>query len=169
MRNFAWCLLVLASVCGRAQPVADHHQHFLWAAIAPPEGLALTASDLIGQMDKAGIRQAVVLSIAYQFGNPNRPAVENEYERVKAENDWTREQAALYPKRLTAFCSTNPLKDYALVEIARCSRDAGLKLHFGNSDVDLDNPNHVEQLQRVFREANRHRMAIVAHLHATIS
>ena len=169
MRNFAWCLLVLASVCGHAQPVADQNQHFLRAAIAPPEGLALTASDLIVQMDKAGIRRAVVFSIAYQFGNPNRPAMENEYERVKAENDWTREQAALYPKRLTAFCSTNPLKDYALAEIARCSRDAGLKLHFGNSDVDLDNPNDVEQLQRVFREANRHRMAIVVHLHATIS
>ena len=100
MRVFDWCLLVLASVCGYAQPVADHHQHFLRAAVAPPEGLALTASDLVAQMDKAGIRRAVVLSIAYQFGNPNRPAVVNEYERVKAENDWTREQAALAARRI---------------------------------------------------------------------
>ena len=43
-----------------------------------------------------------------------------------------------------AFCSVNPLRPYALEEIARCARDPrlrnGLKLHFGNSDVDVDNP-----------------------------
>jgi hypothetical protein len=66
----------------------------------------LNAKELVAQMDAAGIRRAAVLSIAYQFGNPNRPPVEKEYERVKAENDWTREQAALYPKRLTAICSS---------------------------------------------------------------
>ena len=48
------------------------------------------------------------------------------------------------PDRLVAFCSVNPLKDYALEEIARCGRDprlsAGLKLHFGNSDVNLTDP-----------------------------
>ena len=33
-----------------------------------------------------------------------------------------------------------------------------------NSDVDLDDSAHVVQLERVFREANRHRMAIVVHM-----
>src|SRR5262245_28099283 len=74
-----------------AQPAVDHHQHLLRSAVSPPEGLALTAGDLIAQMDEAGIRRAVVLSIAYQFGNPSRPPIDNEYARVKAENDWTRE------------------------------------------------------------------------------
>lgn len=151
-----------------AQPRADHHQHLLRSALTPPEGYAQSAAELIRQLDEAKIERAVLLSIAYQFGNPNRPAVANEYERVKAENDWTAEQAAQFPKRLIAFCGVNPLKDYALGEIARCAKDPrlrrGLKLHFGNSDVNMDNPAHVVQLRQVFSEANRHRMAIVAHI-----
>ena len=45
----------------------------------------------------------------------------------------------------------------------------GIKLHLGNSDVQLDNPEHVEQLRRIFRAANRHGMAIVVHMRASIS
>src|SRR5205823_10805857 len=122
--------------------------------------------------DSAGIRRAVVLSVAYQYGNPMR-TVENEYERVKAENDWTSQQVAQYPDRLRAFCGVNPLKDYALGEIARCAKDPqlhyGLKLHFGNSDVQVHEPRQVEQLRRVFRAANDNGMAIVVHMHASIS
>lgn len=159
---------LLVCRCSYAQPAVDHHQHLLRSAVTPPEGFPLSAAELIAQMDEAGIRRAVILSIAYQFGNPSRPPIDNEHARVKAENDWTREQAALYPERLTAICGVNPLKEYALAEIQRCAKDPGLrrglKLHFGNSDVDLDDSAHVVQLQMVFREANRHRMAIVVHL-----
>jgi predicted TIM-barrel fold metal-dependent hydrolase len=131
------------------------------------------ARDLISTMDSIGIRRAVVLSIAYQYGNPNRPAIENEYEKVKAENDWTAEQAAHFPDRLRAFCSLNPLRDYALDEIARCTRDprlaSGIKLHFGHSDVDLDKPEHVAALRRVFSAANASRMAIVVHMRSSVN
>jgi len=92
---------------------------------------------------------------------------------VKAENDWTAAQVALYPKRLLAFCGIDPLRDYALTEIDRCSRNpylrTGLKLHFGNSDVDLDNSEHVERLPQIFRRADSHRMAIVVHMHANVN
>jgi len=44
----------------------------------------------------------------YQFGNPNRPPVEDEYAKVRAENDWTSEQIARYPDRLRGFCGLNP-------------------------------------------------------------
>ncbi len=121
----------------------------------------------------AGIRRAVVLSLAYQFGNPNRPPVENEYDAVKAENDWTTQQVALFPDRLRGFCSVNPLKPYALQEVARCAKDQhlrlGLKLHFGNSDVDLNDPAHVELLQTVFRQANTNRMALVIHMRSSVT
>jgi predicted TIM-barrel fold metal-dependent hydrolase len=57
-----------------------------------------------------------------------------------------------------------------LEEIERCAKDPalrrGLKLHFGNSDVNLDDTSHIEKLQQVFRAANRYRMAIVAHIRA---
>ena len=155
-----------------AQPAVDHHLHLLRSAIAPPQGFALNAADLIRQMDEARVRRGVVLSIAYQFGNPFRPPVASEYERVKEENDWTASQAALYPDRLVAFCGVNPLTDYALQEIDRCAQDSrlhrGLKLHFGNSDVEMDKPSHVAQLRRVFAAANRHRMAIIVHARPNI-
>ena len=110
--------------------------------------------------------------MAYTWGKASRAPVANEYEQVKAENDWTAQQVAQYPDRLRAFCSFNPLKPYALEELARCSKDPqlryGLKLHFGNSDVDLDNPNDVAKVRKVFEAANGYRMPIVVHLHTSI-
>lgn len=65
------------------------------------------------------------------------------------------------------------MKPYALAEIIRCSADSslrfGVKLHFGNSDVDLLDPRHRTQLEAVFRTANEHRMAIVVHMRSTLS
>jgi predicted TIM-barrel fold metal-dependent hydrolase len=132
----------------------------------------ITAHDVVALLDSAGIRQAVLLSVAYIYGSPAR-SVPDEYAKVRAENDWNAAQAAEYPGRLRALCSFNPLKQYALDELARCAKDPrlryGIKLHFGNSDVQLENPAHVAQLRRVFRAANEHRMAIVVHLRASIS
>ena len=170
----------LSAACrpGKVAPVADHHQHIFSPTIAALLSKSsnpvqpVTARDLVALLDSAGIRKAVLLSIAYMYGSPSR-MVDNEYAEVRAENDWNAAQAAEYPDRLRAFCSFNPLKDYALEELTRCARDprlrSGIKLHFGNSDVQLDNPLHLEQLRRVFRAADQHHMAIVVHLRASIS
>ncbi len=173
-----FALLQAASARGQRAPVADHHQHLFSPAIAAllsSESSVvqpITAQDLIPLLDSAGISRALLLSVAYMYGSPTR-TVEDEYAKVWAENDWVAAQARLFPERLRAFCSFNPLKDYALVELERCARDStlrrGIKLHFGNSDVQLDNPEHLEQLRRVFRAANEHRMAIVVHLRANIN
>jgi uncharacterized protein len=159
-------------------PLADHHQHLfspaLTTMLAPGSGElpTITAHDVIALLDAAGIHSALLLSVAYMYGSPAR-AVEDEYPKVQAENDWTGAQAAQYPQRLRAFGSVNPLKAYALDELARCASNPnlrhGLKLHFGNSDVQLEDPAHVEQLQRVFQAANARRMTIVIHLRASIS
>ena len=157
------------------RPVADHHQHLYSPVIAPASQIApITARDLVALLDAAGIRRAVVLSQAYAFGNPNRATpVQNEPARVIEENDWTSGQVAQFPDRLVGFCGVSPLRDYALEEIARCANDphlrTGLKLHFGNSDVDVENPQHVEKLRAVFRAANDRRMAIVVHIRPTVS
>jgi len=171
-------LLSAGPAAGQVAPVADYHQHLFSPALAAllatrpggPQGI--TARDLVALLDSAGIRRALVLSVAYMYGSPVR-TFDDEYAKVRAENDWTAAQAAQYPERLRAFCSFNPLKEYALDELARCAKDPrlrhGIKLHFGNSDVQLDNPAHLERLRRVFRAANDHRMAIVVHLRASIS
>jgi predicted TIM-barrel fold metal-dependent hydrolase len=160
-------------------PAADHHQHLFSPAMArlldtgagsgPP---AIGASDVIALLDTAGIHRAVLLSVAYVYGSPVRK-IDDEYAKVRAENDWNGAQAALFPDRLRAFCSINPLKDYALVELARCAANPqlrhGLKLHFGNSDIQLENPEHARRLKEIFAAANRHGMALVVHLRASIS
>jgi predicted TIM-barrel fold metal-dependent hydrolase len=126
----------------------------------------ITGDYLVALLDTAGIQRAVVHSLAYQFGS-GRNESPTEYESVKAENDWTAEQAARFPDRLRAFCSVNPIKSYALAEITRCAnsgRFRGLKLHMGNSRVDFDKPADVERLRAVFAAANARKLPIVIHL-----
>jgi predicted TIM-barrel fold metal-dependent hydrolase len=155
------------------KPVADYHQHLFSPDMAVFQKIqSITAKDVIALLDAAGIKRGVLLSVAYSYGRPGREP-QDEYAKVKAENDWNSAQAALYPQRLRAFCSFNPLKDYAVEELIRCSKDPnlryGIKLHFGNSDVQLANPEHLEKVKKVFREANVRRMAIVVHMRASIS
>src|SRR5688500_5655433 len=151
--------------------VADHHQHHFSPALAelisPAPRAApvapITAADPTTLLDAAGIRRAAVLSTAYIFEQPTRK-VDNAYEKVRADNDWTSQQVAQYPDRLVGFCGLNPLKDYALDELARCAKDPnlrrGLKLHFGNSGVDHSDAHHVERLRGVLRAANSYGIAV---------
>jgi len=159
----------------RIVPSVDHHQHLFSQTYVDFQASGLktiTAQNVIELLDKAGIQRAVLLSTAYSYGKPGKEPPD-EYAKVKAENDWTAAQADLYPKRLIAFCSFNPLKEYALEELARCAKIPnlryGIKLHFGNSDVQLENPEHFEKLKKVFQAANAQRMAIIVHLRASIS
>jgi uncharacterized protein len=161
-------------------PLADHHQHLFSPALAalispgPPETplTPIAADDLIALLDAAGIKRAVVLSTAYIWEQGTRK-VDSPAGKLRADNDWTSQQVAKYPDRLIGFCGINPLKEYALDELARCARDPhlrnGLKMHFGNSGVDYHNAQHLEQLRRVFRAANGYRMPIVVHMRASFS
>src|SRR6478672_7789912 len=98
----AQAVLLVGSV-GVAAELTDHHQHLFSPAAAAHAALdpnGITAKDLIALLDKAGISRAVILSVAYTFSNPNKKQFEDEYDRVKAENDWTSRQVAQYPGRL---------------------------------------------------------------------
>jgi uncharacterized protein len=176
------CSIAVAGASAHAAspsaPLADHHQHLFSVGVAtliakpgaPPQ--PLSADQLVEMLDAAGIGKALVLSTAYLYGSPARH-LDDEYALVRAENDWNAAQAARYPDRLRAFCSFNPLKDYALRELERCAAASGMgrgiKLHFANSDVQLDDPAKLARVAAVFRAANRHRMAIVVHMRASIS
>ena len=130
----------------------------------------LDAAQLIAYLDEAGIRKAVVLSLAYAFDGLLPAADGDEYANVRAENDWVAEQVMRYPDRLVGFCSFNPTRDHALAEIERCAANPafkGVKLHLGTSPVDLDNPQHVARTRRIFQAANRLRLPIQVHLAAS--
>ena len=149
-------------------PTVDWHQHLLTKEMAEPGQKPIDAKAMIAMLDAAGIRRAVLLSNAFRFGSPDAAPAPDEYSRVIAENDWTAREAARYPQRLVAYCSFNPLKEYALGELARCARDKrfgrGIKLQFGNSGVNLDDPTDIALLRRVFRAANANKMTIVVHM-----
>lgn len=162
-RNVANILFVLRREADGGWRIAAESGSLVPPAITAP----VTADQLVARLDEAGIRQAVVLSGAYGFASPLADPVPDEYARVRAENDWTAEQVGRYPDRLVGFCAFNPLKEYAVAELERCAgtlRLRGLKLHLGNSGVDVRNLAHVEQLRRVFRAANRLRLAVTIHL-----
>ena len=174
MRSLAPVLFALAA--SASAQIIDYHQH-LYSPVAGAISVAgwqgVTADELISFMDESHVYRAVVLSTAYSLANPHKPPVPNEREAVRKDNDWTSVQVARHSDRLTGFCSVNPLKSYAIEEINRCAKDpnlrTGLKLHFGNSDVDVDNPAHVALLKLVFRAANRYRMAILVHAHSNVN
>ena len=181
MRYSLCTMLVVGSILPAAlsaqTPVIDYHQHLFSPAAAAlvtgdPNSPGIAARDVIALLDAAGIHRALVLSVAYTWGKASRAKVDDEYNQVKTENDWTAQQVSQYSDRFRAFCSFNPLRPYAIDELTRCHNSPqlryGLKLHFGNSDVDLDNPENVAQVRRIFEAANLHRMAMVVHMHTSI-
>ncbi|MBL7762099.1 MAG: amidohydrolase family protein [Chitinophagaceae bacterium] len=178
-------LLLLFNADTKAQPAqpdgyTDHHVHLQDSATvqlgyrmlkaigqAPTkvDSIVFDADTIIERLNRAQFKNAWLLSNAYWFGSPLTP-IENEYEAVKKQNDWTAAQAARYPGRLSAFMSVNPLKPYALEEIQRCAdskRFTGLKLHFANSKIDLFDTAQVSQLQKVFALANKNDLLMIIH------
>ena len=172
-----WCtvsLLAIGQPQEPVQPAVDHHLHLVSEAQGPvSKGLPITADELSSRSMRPGF--AGRRSSRSRMGSaiPNRPPVEHEYDKVKAENDRVAGEVARYPDRLRGFCGVNPLKDYAVAEIARCAKMPsmryGLKLHFGNSDVMLDDPAHVAKLREVFRAANAAGMAIAVHMRSSVT
>ncbi len=172
---------VPSSSPGQYARAAEHHLHIRSTAGAdlqkemerllgggrPDEvKLATTADEAIAALDAASVERGVVLSIAYMFGSPLLE-LEDEYAKVKAENDHVAEQVAMFPDRLIGACSVNPLADYAFEEIERCADDPrlrALKLHLANSDVDLRDPAHVARLASVFQNLQRLQLPTVVHV-----
>lgn len=172
---FLATLFLISAVRGQSPPAVDHHQHLFRSK---PAGIATnpppaSAAALVKLLDEAGIRRAVVLSLAYQMGSPARSGADDEYEQVKAENDWTSNEIASYSSRLRGFCGVNPLRSYAAEEVIRCAAirnlRSGVKLHFGNSDIDYDNPSHIARVREVFSVANSNRMAIAVHMRPSVN
>jgi predicted TIM-barrel fold metal-dependent hydrolase len=162
-RPFGSFLITLRRAPGGEWRIATEADDFPGPGLRDP----ILADQLIADLDAAGIRKGVVLSVAYWYGSPLGPPVADEYAKVKAENDWGAAQVASHADRLVFFCSVNPLKDYAVAEVERCARELhakGLKLHFGNSVVDTTNPKHAAKARAVFAAANRLGLAIQPHL-----
>lgn len=149
------------------RPAAEHHLHVRSAAAADllsqiernkdtldtlSNLQPITALHVIAALDAASVPRALVISSAYLFSMPDLDP-SGEYSLVMRENDYTAEQVAIAPDRLSGLCSVNPVAEYALDEIQRCAQRLGLKglhLNFENSDIDLRNSAQIGKLATVF-------------------
>ncbi|CAN5563605.1 hypothetical protein BH09PSE4_BH09PSE4_09720 [soil metagenome] len=166
-------------------PLVDHHIHiFSPAASHVLKGICktlgpghcpdevskepATAADVIKALDAAHIRQGVLLSGAYFFASPAAvPQKIDVLTATRAENAFIVAQAKASCGRLIPFISVNPLADGALGEIDYWGKHGGavgLKLHLGNSTVNLRSPEQVRKLAAVFAAADRNHLAIIIHL-----
>jgi predicted TIM-barrel fold metal-dependent hydrolase len=164
--HFAFFNLALAKGSDGAWRIKSETEIFPGPAVDSP----VTAAQLVKMLDEVGIRRAVVLSDAYYFAIGQDPQTKDEYDKVRAENDWTAAQVAQFPGRLVAFCSFNPLRDYALPELDRCAsggRFKGLKLHFNGAQLDFHNPEQVEKVRRVMAAANKYRLPMIIHVRSS--
>ncbi|PZT99114.1 MAG: amidohydrolase [Brevundimonas sp.] len=169
-----------------SEPVrTDHHVHvhspeilaFLPAYCASPGRIGacaptfvepLTVTDLLEDMDEAGIGTAWMMSTGYLAESPMMvPPLADAPALVHAANAFTVGQARSHPDRLVAFIGVNPLTPTALDEIAAWKDDpfaTGVKIHLTNSDVDLRDPNQVFRLATVFDAASAAGMTIMIHM-----
>lgn len=162
-KPFGSFLLTLRKGPGDQWRIAAEADDFPGPSLLDP----IDSDRLVAELDAAGIRKGVVLSVAYWFGSPFSPVKGDEYAKVKAENDWAAAQVARHADRLVFFCSVNPLKDYAVAEVERCSKSLharGMKIHIGNSDVDMKDAGQAAKVKAVFAAADRQGLPVVVHL-----
>ena len=134
---------------------------------APAPAAPLDADMLVRLLDEASIERAVIMSSAYFYESPFGNFGPEGAAMLRAENDWTAAQIARHSRRLIGFCGVNPLTDQAIPEITRCKQQlgmAGVKLHFGNSMVDLEKPDHLAKVKALFAAADRLGMPVAVHL-----
>lgn len=167
-------------------PLADHHMHIQselisdWLrrmqAAAPTafDGISddlfavRSGADALRELDRAGIRQGVLLSMGYMFGFAAVPIAPDEMaKRMRAENRFNVNAALASHGRLIAFVGINPFQPNALKELDYWSHRrgaSGVKLHLGNSGFDPANTEQVRQLRAFFAAASKARMPLVVHL-----
>jgi predicted TIM-barrel fold metal-dependent hydrolase len=155
---------------GAPAPSVDYHQHLISPAFAAVLNVTTLRDGqaLVRELDSAGIRRAVVLSVGYSFAD-ERKGLSDPDARTRAENDWTSAQVAGSHGRLIGFCSANPLRAAALQELERCLAlpgMIGIKQHWGNAGVSLRNPEHLRNTQRLFAFAERRRVPVLVHMRA---
>jgi predicted TIM-barrel fold metal-dependent hydrolase len=150
-------------------PRVDYHQHLVSPAFAPIAKLPeRDGKKLVAELDAAGIQKAVVLSVGYTFAD-ERKNLPDPDRLTREENDWTAGQVASSGGRLIGFCSANPLRPAALVELERCLAlpgMAGIKQHLGNGGISLRDTSHLRRMQQVFALAQRLQKPVLVHMRA---
>ncbi|MBY8825261.1 amidohydrolase family protein [Sphingomonas colocasiae] len=184
----AWSMTARAEDKPAAAPVAigDYHMHIQGPAVtadlrrmkaAKPEIFAGMSDDMMNErsgadalavLDKAGVRQGTLLSVAYMFASPlMQPAPADMAALTRTENAYNVAAGLASNGRLQAFISVNPLAANAMDEL-NYWRDrpgvSGLKLHLANSGFNPRADADIEKLAAVFAFAGRNALPIAIHV-----
>ncbi len=134
--------------------VIDSHLHVVspgnWDA-SPLKAMGFlneppTGEKVLELMDEAGIDQAVLVSTAYLYPDPQESRYENDYVAalVKA-----------HPQRFVGLCAISPLQPWAMEELDRCAgvpEFSGLKLHLFANPMNLTVPEDATTITTIFRK-----------------
>ncbi len=152
-------LLLLASCTLITRPeihpfATDAHMH-----IHTPgeDDLQFTGERALFAALTAEQRRAIVLSSGYQ---PHMTAM-----NARKENAFVATEVKKLPTRLAGACAVNPMKEWAVVEMQKCSDDGlrVLKLHTMASGLKLREPADLTRLQSILIEAERLQMTVLIH------
>jgi predicted TIM-barrel fold metal-dependent hydrolase len=171
--------------------VVDHHLHIqgpeltellrklaartpdLFKGIDPSLLNARSGDDALRVLDEAGIKQGVLLSVAYAFASPfSKQDVGDIGKLTRLENEYNVAQAASSKGRLKAFVGVNPLAEGALDELKYWAhRDGvtGVKVQLSNSGYDPSSDRDVATLARFFGAAKQADLPIVIHARSATS
>jgi len=107
-----------------------------------------------------------LIGMGYVYGNSEFYQGNDEYLKVKKENDYLFESAKKHISKVQPYFAVDPLKDYAITEIERClkiNENSGLKLHFSSSQVYLTEPEHLKKIYSIFKIASENNLPILLH------
>lgn len=171
----------LPSDLGTSPVPFDHHVHLLgprlvadWSSIGAgfsrPAAHYGTASTVLDAA--AGARSALLVPMAHlyatgQFAEALGLSERDIHARVRAENDHVAAAAGDSGGRARALCSIDPLRDWAVEELHRCSAlpaVIGIKLHLATSGVDPRIDGHLEALAEVVGAAAGSGHLVLLHL-----
>lgn len=154
--------------------IFDHHVHLMspylikyFKDVGIPFSRPDAAySDIDTIIENSKTNQMNLISMAYLYGHPEFGKIENEYETVKAENDFVIKARERSPKNIKAFCGINPLKNYALEEVKRCHKTLkadGLKIHSNANQLYLTEPEHLAKIKPIYEYAAENNLPILLH------
>jgi predicted TIM-barrel fold metal-dependent hydrolase len=172
---FCFALIPQQKVSGqKKQEIYDNHVHLMspqLIKIFKDVGIPFSKpdadySDFDAVVKRLGTNRMTLVSMAYLFGHPEFGKVENEYEAVKAENDYVIAARRNSPQNIKAYCGINPLKDYALKEVKRCHKKLkadGIKIHSNANQLYLTEPEHLARIKPIYKYAAKKKMPILLH------
>ena len=181
MRKSVSILIILVLACAvcsqsnaRLVATTDGHVHILSPALIKAwKGMGIPFSrpdEYYSDIDtilRNTAERIDLVSMAHVYSSEEfGGAFDNERQLVESENSFVAAARDKYPKRIRAFCSVDPLRDYALAELERCRTTLkmdGIKLHNNANQVYLTVPEHLEKVKAVFEFAARHRLPVLLH------